>query len=218
MRNLKLLTLLAFTINFGAETRAVTLVTLSQTNSFALSGANVASLSWNRFNPSLGTLTGITFGASFDYSGSFTAINNSSSARTVSYIAAYLQFNFFGQAPGDGIYGLQGTETIISTSPSSGTTVPGNSSRVFTILSGQTLAFPSVDWVSDYRGYFTGTGTVDGDASVFLQVSGSGYLPTNTSANGSAILTYTYQVPEPSALSLLAVGLGLVLRRSRRTI
>lgn len=65
-----------------------------------------------------------------------------------------------------------------------------------------------------------GMGTTDGPADALSNPNritstwGEGYT---TGAGTPQALSYTL-VPEPSALSLLAVGLGLVLRRSRRTI
>ena len=73
--------------------------------------------------------------------------------------------------------------------------------------------------------FFLGTGTFDivlNGFQSFNVTANSGNLPVSYSAPkfyGDMTITYgLLGVPEPSALSLLAIGLGLVLRRSRRTI
>jgi len=73
--------------------------------------------------------------------------------------------------------------------------------------------------------FFSGSGTfdivLDGSQS-FTMISNDGNLPFATSPQKwYGDMTFTYGllgVPEPSAISLLAVGLGVVLRRRRRTV
>jgi len=221
MKYPKLLIALAFAVALGAEARAAgPLVYLAQTNSFSVNPT--ATLNWNQFDSNLGTLTGITFEASSGLVGSFTVINSSSSSMKARNSTAELIFNFLGTgSPGEV---FSDTLAPISTSPSSnssGTNISGNSSQLFTIAAGQTVGLPLVDWFS-YQSYFTGTGAVASSASLAVNVTSTGGLYTldssATTANGSAILTYIYQVPEPSAASLLIFGLGGVfaLRRCRR--
>jgi hypothetical protein len=212
MKYQKLLITLAFAVALGAEARAVgPLVSyLAQTNSFSVNPT--ATLNWNQFDPNLGTLTGITFEASSGLVGSFTVINSSSSSMKARNSTAELLFNFLGTgSPGEV---FSDALAPISTSPisnSTGTNISGNSSELFTIGPGQTVDLTLVNWFS-YRSYFTGTGAVASSASLAVNVSSTGGLYTvdssATTANGSAILTYIYQVPEPSAASLLIFGLG----------
>lgn len=220
-KNTKFLIALAFAVGLGAEARAASpLIYLAQTNSFAVNPS--ATLNWSQFDPNLGTLTGITFEASSGLAGSFTVINSSSSSMRARNSTAELLFNFLGTgSPGEV---FSDTLAPISTSPTSnstGTNISGNSSQVFTILAGQTIDLPLVDWYS-FQSYFTGTGAVSSSASLAVNVTSTGGLYTldssATTASGSAILTYIYQVPEPSAASLLIFGLGglAALRRVRR--
>lgn len=223
MKYPKFLIALAFVLALGAEARAaVPLVYLSQTNSFLVNPA--ATLNWNQFDSNLGTLTGITFTVNAGISGSFTVTNRDLvSSLLVTDSNSRLRLRFTGTgSPGD-IF----NEYIapIPTSPlsdSTGTFVEADSSQVFAITPGTQYAELTRDFFPTSQAYFTGLGTISSQVQQFLLITSTGedfiLSSTNTKSSGTAVLTYIYQVPEPSAASLLIFGLGglAALRRVRR--
>ena len=213
MKYTKTLIALAFAVALGAEARAAgPLVYLAQTNSFIVNP--VAPLNWNQFDSNLGTLTGITFNVNAGISGSFTVTNRDPvSSLFVTDSKSRLRLRFTGTgSPGD-IF----NEYIapIPTSPlsdSTGTVVGEDSSQVFTITAGTQYAELTRDFFPTSQAYFTGLGTISSEVQQFLLITSTGedfnLSSTNTKSSGTAVLTYIYQVPEPSAASLLIFGLG----------
>ena len=215
MKYQKLLITLAFAVALGAEARAVgPLVSyLSQTNSFIVNP--VSTLDWNKFDSNLGTLTGISFSVNAVISGSFTVTNTDPvTSLQVTDSDSRLRFQF---STGTGSPGSVFNEYIfpIPTSPSSdstGSTVGASSSQVFAINAGTQYADLTRNFFSSSQSYFTGSGTVSSAVQQFLRITSTGenysLNSTDTKSSGTAVLTYIYQVPEPSAASLLIFGLG----------
>ena len=223
MKYPKILSASVLLLILGMESHSVTLSYIYQTNTFAVN-SGLISKNWQQFNPTLGTLTGITFEASAGLSGSFFVENQNTSANQirVRYSADRISAAFIGEnSPGDI---LGNAYQYISTNPDSGfggTYISQGLSTTFNINNGQTMTLPSED-LFPFASYFTGLGIVSTDFSQLFNVTvtGGAYRVNsdNVLADGSATLTYIYQVPEPSAASLLIFGLGGVfaLRRCRR--
>jgi hypothetical protein len=217
MKYPKILSALAILSILGMEGHSVTLSYINQTNTFAVNAGSI-SKQWQQFDPTLGTLTGITFEASAALSGSFdvenqNTVNNPIRVRNSNDgILVTFQEGDEGYVSPGAIFGTQYDPILTSPdSGSTGTTVNRGITRTFSIDNGQTMILPLQD-LFPYESYFTGLGTVSSDFSQLFAVSVSGGAyrvnSDNVLANGSATLTYIYQVPEPSAASLLIFGLG----------
>jgi len=202
--------------------------TLSYTDSAALATTNwVDTLSFSKFDTSLGTLTSIRF----DLSGVVQGVGNAESLDS------------------------SGSNVTLSLGSLLSLTRPDNSTLVVTNpVFSQTFNFSAFDGAIDFAGTSGGsTGSVSatgsnffvsGSASDFALFSalgggtinlglnavgasngnGSGNLITqfNTAASGVAKVTYTYtaptaDVPEPASLALVCGGLGLLGAACRRT-
>ena len=222
MKYNQILTLTVFALFSFAEAKAAApLISISQTNAFSVNPTQT--LIWNQFDSSLGTLTGITFEATSGLSGSFTVSNQGSSSMTARRSTAENVFEFLG-ADSPGVIFSDSYTPVITTpvSNNTGTTIAAGQSQVFTITAGQSFSLPSADFFS-FASYFTGTGTVLSDASMSINITATGAtFQVDSSAaktDGSAILTYIYQVPEPSSGALLLLGIGglVALRRVRRS-
>jgi hypothetical protein len=100
----------------------------------------------------------------------------------------------------------------LPSSDSTGSTVGASSSRVFDINAGTQYTDLTRDFFSSSQAYFTGSGTVISEVQQFLRITSTGEKysldSSDTKSSGTAVLTYIYQVPEPSAASLLIFGLG----------
>ena len=167
MKYNQILTLTVFALFSFAEAKAAgPLISISQTNAFSVNPAQT--LTWNQFDSSLGTLTGITFEATSGLSGSFTVSNQGSSSMTARRSTAENVFEFLGAGSPGVIFSDSYTPVIttpVSNNP--GTTISVGQSQVFTITAGQSFSLPSADFFS-FASYFTGTGTVLSDASMSL--------------------------------------------------
>ena len=217
MKYPKILSAFALLSILGMEGHSESLLHIYQTNTFAVNSGSI-SKEWQQFDPTLGILTGITFEASAALSGSFQVQNQNTVNRPISVhystdkIIVAFQDNSQGYfSPGD----VFGTDyDPISTSPDSGTvgtSINRGVTTTFNINNGQTMILLSED-LFPYELYFTGLGTVSSDFSQLFDVMVTGGInrvnSENILATGSATLTYIYQVPEPSAASLLIFGLG----------
>ena len=221
----KFLILAVFGLFSVADLKAVSplIQTIIQTNTFTVNPSQ--SLTWNQFDSSLGTLTGITFSVNAGISGSFTVFNSDTvSGLQVTDSNSRLRFAF---GAGTGTPGNVFNEYIapIPTSPLSdsvGSPVAANSSQLFTISAGTQYVDLMRDFFSSSQAYFTGLGTVSSVVQQFLAITSTGenynLNSSLTKSSGTAVLTYTYQVPEPSSGSLILLGLGglVALRRMRR--
>jgi len=215
MKYQKLLITLAFAVALGAEARAVgPLVSyLSQTNSFIVNP--VETLDWNKFDSNLGTLTGISFSVNAVISGSFTVTNTDPVTPlqvTDSDSRLRFQFSTGTGSPGSVFNSYISPIPTLPSSDSTGSTVGASSSRVFDINAGTQYTDLTRDFFSSSQAYFTGSGTVISEVQQFLRITSTGEKysldSSDTKSSGTAVLTYIYQVPEPSAASLLIFGLG----------
>ena len=226
MKLIKSFAFILVAIVFGAELRAATVATYSITNNFVnVNNRNFPFLTWEKFNPAWGTLSGISFRTTNNtISGSFGYANLSTTeAATVTKATSVYSFSFLG---GFDVFPLN-LDPVSTTQASDWTeTIPAQSFRNFEIGVNQNYANSSFEWFSNSsrRSYFTGIGNVQSVASHSINITSTQprsayeFNTDNVNVSGTAILTYTYTIPEPSALSLLAVGLGVVLRRRRRTV
>jgi hypothetical protein len=224
MKLSKILIVAALAVVFGTEVRAAApLIYLSQTNNFTVNPS--ATLNWNQFDSSLGTLTGITFSVNAGISGSFTVTNSDpDSGLQVTDSNSRLRFAF---STGTGSPGNVFNEFInpiptLPLSDSAGSPIAASSSQIFTINAGTQYADLTRDFFSASQSYFTGLGTVTSAVQQFLLVTSTGenfnLNSSLTKSSGTAVLTYVYQVPEPSSGTLLMLGIGglIALRRARR--
>ena len=202
-------------------------LSISQTNNFVdVNATNSPTLTWQQFNPSLGTLTGINFSVSGYLSGSFNVAAGAANVQVEDSSSRY-RFSFDG-TNGPGTVNSANINPIPTTPESDiGYQIALNTNQTFTINNGNNLSYASLvrDWFNsspNFVTYFTGTGSVSSIVAQILSVSTTGGSYTLNSdlakTAGTATLTYTY-VPEPSSGSLILLGLGglVALRRARRS-
>lgn len=181
----------------------------------------------SQFDPSLGTLAGVTFTiiSSID-TGSISAVaaNTSPSNR--------VQFN---NTPNDNLivndvaglyFSFQTTATNLITTPSitNGTTLTRGQSQVYTLTPttlGSNLSTP-IDNSTWSWSNFIGNSTISFIASTAPEISvllngGLSRISNNIVNTTTLGITYTYTVPEPSTYALLGLGgLALVVAWRRR--
>ena len=213
MKYPKILSALALLSILGMEGHSVTLSYINQTNNFAVKSGSI-SKQWQQFDPTLGTLTGINFEASAGLSGSFQVQNQNTNTNQilVQFSSDRISVGFQGVGnPGQVIGTRYEPISTVPDSASTGTYIDQGTTTTFSINDGQTMILPMQNFLP-FKDYFTGLGTV---STVFsqlfsVQVTGGTFSVNseNVLATGSATLTYIYQVPEPSAASLLIFGLG----------
>ena len=177
--------------------------------------------SFDKFNGSLGTLTGISFSivSSVD-SGSFYVRNNTGDVLTVKTPKDYLTLvdNQSSGADYDGA-----NITLVSTPPTgtAGYALAGNSSQTFTITNKSLIGTGTINTdLSSYLAAYTGTGSVTFDAAIAPTVliqGGSATFDMSGISNTSVLtLTYVYDaIPEPSVAMLGGLGALALLRRRR---
>ena len=183
MKYIQILTLVALALfPFTEAKAAASLISISQTNAFTVNPTQT--LTWNQFDSSLGTLTGITFEASSGLTGTFTVSNLGTGSMNARKSQAENIFQFLGS----GSPGLVFSDTLtpINTSPVSnntGTEIFAGQSQVFTITAGQSLSLPNTSLFS-YANYFIGTGSVLSSASMAINITSTGASYTvNSDAN-----------------------------------
>jgi len=179
---------------------------------YSISADSYQILTFNQFDPSLGTLTGISFQLTDVLKGSFIVDNSAGSTATVRNSSDYGQFIFSGA----GAPGTLNTSMLspVPTTPAtdfSGTAIPPTSSQTFNITTTSLTTLNSD--LSASASYFTGTGTVSGYVvdNFNVSVSGGSYSVDSvlTTASGLGSVTYYYSVtpaPEPSTLALAGLG------------
>lgn len=190
-------------------------------------GSAYADFALGKFNTGLGTLTAVEIKVDFStLAGSFIVTSQSASTVTVTAVDAAFRVR---QSPANTLGYAQTNDTIfdVVTSPDwNVTTVPGNSSQVYTIVGGQSYAIsPQNIAAGNFAAYQSagGVGSVimQGRVTPTIAVSGGTYSvdPTAVGASTKMTVTYTYTaVPEPAAWILAAFGLttAVVFRRRRR--
>lgn len=179
----------------------------------------------NQFNPSLGTLTSVTFTVTSNVVASVTVVNLNSTAQSFTNATASVPITVTG--PNSTAVVLTATGT---TAPQSGTVgadvggIPG-----MTMISGLTVtASSTTSLTGGALATYIGTGT-SSLSFVFGAGNGtySGTGPSNVYFGGSAaadakvVITYTFTpatIPEPASLAMVGMGLGglFVARRFRR--
>jgi probable HAF family extracellular repeat protein len=109
-------------------------------------------------------------------------------------------------------------------------TLGGNESAAFDVNDNGWIVGKSKTLTGDWAGFvykdsvmydlntWLGPSLLDGwTISEAVAINENGQIAANGTKNGSSSALFI-TIPEPSALSLLAVGLGVVLRRRRRTV
>ena len=200
------------------------LTSTADTVSYQLTGsANTAGtdFSLSQFNPSLGTLTGITLTISGSDTGSFTITNNLGSSDTVS-------------SPKDNFvtltYVSEGSPTsylAINKTLKTGDTFPfaigAFQQLTFTLNNNNAFSLYTDNFSDESRwAAYIGTGVVDFTVDNSPQVTTSGGFYTANTTGVESVetfdITYTYTaVPEPSTWACLILGGMLVLARCRQS-
>lgn len=217
----------SWTVSFDRELSAQT---VSFVQNFSITGHNNPTpLSFSQFNPSLGTLTGITLSFTGTASGSFSVTDVDPFAQTsvntltgrMLVIFPSLASGTFQQNPANTL-----TSNVSPALPYVITTQGGTAN--FTLASSTLNGMTDEDVYNQVtsgnaNAYFVGTGTVTPDILQSLSLDfTAGDPPTRdlsgVTTPGVATLTYVYTVPEPSSVALAAVGVGFaaVLAKRRR--
>lgn len=190
--------------------------------------ASSQTLTWDKFDPSLGTLTGVSLSIGGTASGSVSVTNTDVDALNLFDFVNRIRLTFSGTGSKPGSQTTTNTalvsSPVIPTSP--GTySLAGESTQGFALNPGsQTLSGLSNN-LDAFLAYFTGPGAfttslvqlpaIGSSNSGFTTVDNAGLL-----AAGMVSIVYTYQpVPEPSTCALAAVGLavaGFVRARRRK--
>jgi hypothetical protein len=161
------------------------------------------------FNPSLGTLTGVTLSVDATITADIQVVNINTSPMAFTNATASVPVTATG--PG----GATATVTAMAVVPS-GTAAPGLND--FPGVAGSTSGVNPVS-PADFSLYI-GTGTFTGTLSVVAPTgtfSGSGppglFFGGTATAGGSIDVTYTFTpaVPEPSSMALLGIGMVSLL-------
>lgn len=220
MRTLKkILTILAAAI---LATPTIQAAIIFQTQNYSNVGATAASLTWNKFDLNLGTLTAITLEATGILSGSFSVTNDDvDPANLTANTSGRIRLTLTG--PGAPVFINGSSVSPISTSPASvsGTSIDPTSTQVFTLLSGIGVngsSFSSNQTANSAYYSAIGGGTFGSSLSrlITVAVSGADYSidTASTLAGGTINLTYEYTpagpaaIPEPGTWAAAAVLVG----------
>lgn len=206
--------------------------TISFTNSATSIENTTQTLSLNKFNSNLGTLTGVTVTVNFvSIGGSFSVTTTSASPTEVFSASATLRIR--QSATNTGFTQIGSTSFTIGTDPALEYEVPGNSSQLFTLTPTNVFVGQSQNISNSFWSAYTsagGSGFVDFEFrnSPTAPSSGGSFLQDlqNFSATANMTVTYTYTgaepIPEPSTvaagafLSLIAAATYWRRRRSTR--
>ena len=217
-------------IAWQAQAASVTYdVTYPQWPGAVEAGAGPLSVIWPQFDPSLGTLTGVTY----DVTGTmaFTLTNNNAAPSSLVYYAFSVGLTGNGtgltyKSPSQTASQDQIYDWSVMDGPS--TVQPGATTRDFTVDFQRT---PDLGLTP-----FIGLGVIDFNLSLSKDIScysldGSGGYGCNYGGSGGANVTYDYvpsdptldgsgdpsSVPTPASAALLITGLGLSGLTRRRT-
>lgn len=209
-----------------ASVNAASYTVYSSASSVALPiSGNDVEFSMQKFNGSLGTLTGVTVSVvDSAISGSFSVTNSGLTAITVDGVTTDFRVK---QATSLGYAQVFEEITSLVTTPASNPSPTLNPTETaqFNITDGQGYSIADQNISNSYFAAYT---SADGAGSVAFNIrnraiittSGSVYTvnSTNTTTSTRMAITYTYThpVPEPAAALLGGLGLLTLLRRRRR--
>lgn len=202
--------------------------TLSYTNSVIAAGNGTPfEFTLSKFNTGLGTLTGVTVTVDFlVLDGDFDVSSTTATAVTLSSASGLTRL-VQGTNNSLGFTGYTNT-TGVTTTPSVGTVIPGNSSSNFAVtpefvlnLASQSIS--NTFW-SAYQTAGSGNIVFSLTKDPIISVTGGTYSvnSTNFTAQAQMFVTYDYDpsvaVPEPSTAiaGALVVAVGLVVSARRR--
>lgn len=207
--------LVAGTAQAGSVTYDLTAVATQQSDLLDLV------MSFQQFNPSLGTLTGVTLDIYSDIAATVSLTNNNTGANGGRTVNVDLPATLSLAAPASSTLSASGTllQTDLHVGAKVGS-IAGQASE-----SDSLTLHASDSYAGAALAAFSGTGTLDSQLTVkagsSLQVNKVQAL-YNTTANGYGQVTYTFTalpVPEPETYGMLLAGLalvGVVAKRSKR--
>lgn len=197
--------------------------TINQSQSFSNLSDSSIPLTWNQFNPSLGTLTGISLIINGSTTGFFTVFNSDQiDPATLSNPKDRLRLTFTGSGSPTA---QQTTQVGLSTTPPMPFVLPQDSSASFSLSPDPQFLGSVTNSLFSFSSYFTGLGTLSSSlAQPFTLTSdNSGYTTVDYStmfASGSVSLIYTFQaVPEPSTyvtFGISGIGMLMLIRRKSK--
>jgi hypothetical protein len=167
-----------------------------------------------QFNPSLGTLTGVTLSVDATVTGYIQIVNIGSTSYTFTNATASVPVT----VTGPGVPTPTSVSTTATATLASGTAAPGLNSYAGVTASSTGLTPVAMSaW-----GMYTGTGTFDGTIAstatggTFSGTGGPGsqgklFFGGTATAGGTIDVTYTYisaVVPEPNSMALLGIGMA----------
>jgi hypothetical protein len=200
----------------NAQTARAAVTTDSGGFGFPLSpGSQVVTL--NKFNPALGTLTGVGLSINGTIQANITAENDSA-------IGGNMGVNLTGllnaAAPGvNPVTGILQSAGPVTVSPSDGVPDSGPDFYNFGLLSGTNTSSAIAGSLAPYIGPGTFNATVNGSGGFSVNgVTSSTIKVSNFEAFGNVTVIYTYvAIPEPGSLAFISVGLvGVIGARKRR--
>jgi hypothetical protein len=196
--------------------------TVLQSNPYSVGGSFPQTLNWNKFDPSLGTLTGVSLAINGTSSGYVLVQNTGVDVLYISGFYNKVRLTFSGTISNPG--SQTSANTLISTDPSIAQ-LPAFSAEQFN-LHAEALTGLSND-LTAFLSYFTGPGSFTTDIFQLPSVGSSNGdatdLENSSLATGGVVsIVYTYSpVPEPSTYALAALGLGIagfVRARRRKSV
>lgn len=188
--------------------------------------AATQSLTWDKFDPTLGTLTGVSLSIGGTASGSVSVTNNDVDPINLFDFFNRVRLTFSGTGSKPGAQTSTNTALVSSpVIPTSPGTYPlaGETTQPFSLNPGSQELSGLSNNLDAFVAYFTGPGTFTTSLIQLPAIgsSNSGFTTVDNaglSAFGMVSIVYTYQpVPEPSTYALAAIGLGVAgYVRSRR--